>query len=446
MRNHPAKYAGLIKILIESMCNNTAYMPGHPPMFYTEGKKVLRECISDLEAAGSRLPPLSYSTALSLACRDHVNDIGLHGLNGHIGTDGSTIEMRISRHGKWGLLVGECIEYGFFTAQSILLHLLVDDDVPGRGHRHTLLNPVYTRVGIGVGTHTKHSILTVMDFAGSMTSEDVASNLPSPTLLAKWADPVIETSKGWEPLSPTEFLEVVGHKQERVKRPSPHTVERRVKEGKLTLTLLSHPTVTSITYSPVANKPYTPLKITARAKDGFGIIAKLYALVGTREVEAGDPDHPCAIAQLCCCTSECSGQHFEILTYCPARGSYVLSLLVGKQHLVCVHNYSIDCSFDAAADMKLPRLYSVDMPFVVVSPLCNPLQANRPYIFAVKCQKGKKVMIRTGGQSYVLPAKPGADGVWWHTAKVVVVGRTSVMLSSPEPDTFLTYAIYDFVC
>ena len=63
--------------------------------------------------------------------------------------------------------------FNFFQDQAILLHLLIDDGFPSRGHRKTLINPAFLRVGVGVAAHKQHSIVVVIDVAVLVTEEKV---------------------------------------------------------------------------------------------------------------------------------------------------------------------------------------------------------------------------------------------------------------------------------
>lgn len=74
-----------------------------------------------------QLEPFEWSNGLAQAARDHCNDIGRKGLRGHIGTDGSRVEKRVERYGKWEGNVDENIIMGKTPAAEYIYQLYVDD-------------------------------------------------------------------------------------------------------------------------------------------------------------------------------------------------------------------------------------------------------------------------------------------------------------------------------
>jgi uncharacterized protein YkwD len=59
---------------------------------------------------------------------------------------------------------GECCSYGFSGALDIVMQLMIDNNVPGYGHRKIILTPYYTKIGIKNGTHKTYSFCSVIDF------------------------------------------------------------------------------------------------------------------------------------------------------------------------------------------------------------------------------------------------------------------------------------------
>lgn len=125
------------------------------------------ECYQEL-LASPPLPLLSPSKALSLAARAHATDMGEAGQTGHVGTDGSSLSTRINRFGSWGSSVAENCSYGYRDPLEIVLQLLIDEEVPSRGHRRNILNAQLRFVGVAIEPHKGYDYNCVMDFAGSI--------------------------------------------------------------------------------------------------------------------------------------------------------------------------------------------------------------------------------------------------------------------------------------
>lgn len=128
-----------------------------------EGPTAVEECIAFMEGA-SPVPPLDLVGGLSKAAEDHLLDIGAKGLASHVGSDGSSMQVRdswgravsynerkgggrgngcgfvcvqdrIERWGNWKDVIGENLDFCNEDPMDIVLSLLVDDNVPSRGHR-----------------------------------------------------------------------------------------------------------------------------------------------------------------------------------------------------------------------------------------------------------------------------------------------------------------------
>jgi hypothetical protein len=52
----------------------------------------------------------------------------------------------------------------------VVVSLLVDDGVHGRGHRHNLLDPAIRFAGAACGPHQRYRTMCVMDHAGSFAA------------------------------------------------------------------------------------------------------------------------------------------------------------------------------------------------------------------------------------------------------------------------------------
>ena len=168
-RSDPQKYAELYILPMLQYFNGLIYSaPGKMANITQEGAAAVNECIAALNSAAA-VGILRPERGLSLAAKDHVADQGRTGGTGHNGSDGSTPDIRMMRYGaftdqQWrgG---GENIAYGPTTGRDIVICLLVDDGVPGRGHRTNLLNNVYTQTGVGFGPQSYYGRNCTINYA-----------------------------------------------------------------------------------------------------------------------------------------------------------------------------------------------------------------------------------------------------------------------------------------
>ena len=100
------------------------------------------------------LIPLTPDSTAFISARCHAIQSGIEGRIGH----------DRSRSGCTKEFEGECCDYGNDNAVDILLNLLVDDGIPGVGHRLICLSNSYTKIGISIQPHKVYEVNTVMDF------------------------------------------------------------------------------------------------------------------------------------------------------------------------------------------------------------------------------------------------------------------------------------------
>jgi uncharacterized protein YkwD len=56
---------------------------------------------------------------------------------------------------------------GESTARDVVRQLIIDEDVPDRGHRNDLLDPVLRRAGVGCAPHPTYRVICVIDLASA---------------------------------------------------------------------------------------------------------------------------------------------------------------------------------------------------------------------------------------------------------------------------------------
>lgn len=96
----------------------------------------------------SSLPMVEPNIVLLNESKRHVSDLSLN-QNGisHTSSDGRTFQMRMSEAGIVKC-AGENIFEGKKEALFALIILLIDQGVPGKGHRIALLNPYFNQMGV----------------------------------------------------------------------------------------------------------------------------------------------------------------------------------------------------------------------------------------------------------------------------------------------------------
>jgi uncharacterized protein YkwD len=130
------------------------------------GSDALWEAIAFLERQPP-LPPLTANRELALAAAEQSTSQGPLGRTGHQGADRSSPSDRIHRRGVWSSRSAETISYGYDTASAVVRQLVIDDGVPGRGHRMVIFDPALRMAGAGCGPHAVYGFMCVIDFAGA---------------------------------------------------------------------------------------------------------------------------------------------------------------------------------------------------------------------------------------------------------------------------------------
>jgi uncharacterized protein YkwD len=162
-RQSPAFYATLLEQRRQNYCGGVYLLPGNVRLRTDEGIRALDDAIRFLHRAKPQ-PPLALSPGLCLAAADHCREQA-GGAVGHYDSHGSDPGNRISRYGTVSQGWAENIAYGRYTAREIVLALIVDDGVRGRGHRKNIFNPTYNVAGAAYGSHARLGSVCSIDFA-----------------------------------------------------------------------------------------------------------------------------------------------------------------------------------------------------------------------------------------------------------------------------------------
>ena len=149
-RTQPGEYANIVEQRMQGL-------QGADPDCVAEATSFLRR--------QRPLDPLQRVPGLEMSARAQVADQGPTGSIGHRGADGSSPWTRMMRVGLRLGLAGENISYGYGDARTIVVTLIVDQGVPGRGHRKNIFSRAFKVAGAACGAHALYGTMCVIDFA-----------------------------------------------------------------------------------------------------------------------------------------------------------------------------------------------------------------------------------------------------------------------------------------
>jgi uncharacterized protein YkwD len=183
-RTHPRAYANILARWIPDYSGKILTLSGNRRFITIEGASAAREAVRFLR----RQRPLSLlrmSPGMSRAARDHVLDQEQTGAIGHGGSRGDQVWDRVDRYGTWGGAVGEDIAYGFSDPREIVISLIIDDGVPGRGHRKNIFDPGFHVAGVAIGPHPRYGTMCDITFAASYGDNAAVAELQNPVRHAR---------------------------------------------------------------------------------------------------------------------------------------------------------------------------------------------------------------------------------------------------------------------
>lgn len=168
-RSEPAAYAAFLREFRGSFRGSSYLLPGDTIRVRTsEGIKAVDEAIRYLSRQ-KKLPPLSWSDGLAAAAAGLAEEQGRSGDTGHVGRKSRGMRERIEQHGKWEKSIAENIGYGPEDPRNMVMQLIVDDGVPGRGHRKNIFGTEFKVAGVACGPHPRFRSMCVIDFAGGFS-------------------------------------------------------------------------------------------------------------------------------------------------------------------------------------------------------------------------------------------------------------------------------------
>lgn len=106
-----------------------------------------------------KIAPLKPAQDLFDSAEDHAVDSGKKGSIGH-----QNVKSRFKKYAPNYDETAENCDYGSDQALDIVMSLLIDEDVPDKGHRENILDKVFKSVGVAIREHKKYDWNCVMDF------------------------------------------------------------------------------------------------------------------------------------------------------------------------------------------------------------------------------------------------------------------------------------------
>jgi len=169
-RSKPKVYAEFLASYANDFVGRELHEPGKPIILTREGESVVNEAIKFLNNQ-KPLPVLTPSKGMSKGANDMVRMQETTNQIGHKGRDGSTFAERISRYGNWIGSCSENIDYGNNNARRIVMALIIDDGVRSRGHRLSLFESGFRKVGVSFGNHRAYNYMCVIELAVGYTEK-----------------------------------------------------------------------------------------------------------------------------------------------------------------------------------------------------------------------------------------------------------------------------------
>ncbi len=163
IRYDPPKYSKLYVYPRLQYFDGTLFrFPGRTPTRTKEGIEAVRELYMELLDT-SPMPLFHPSPGMSRASKDHARYMKRTGDMSHEGQGG--MSARVSKYGQWQGGMAENLHWGTSNAHEAIMSLMIDDSVKNRGHRKNMLNPSYTKVGVGIEEHPRYRISYVINYA-----------------------------------------------------------------------------------------------------------------------------------------------------------------------------------------------------------------------------------------------------------------------------------------
>jgi len=169
-RSNPAAYVTFLQEYRTYYQDKLVHFPDGRVLVTNEGVAALDDAIAYLRTV-SPATAFEVKKGMVLSAKLHLDDMLKSGRDGHIGSDGSKPEDRMTRFGSWQDSVGEDIVYNSRTPRNDVIGLIIDDGVASRGHRKNIFKPTFKVIGISLGQPVKEKTRCVITFAGDFVDK-----------------------------------------------------------------------------------------------------------------------------------------------------------------------------------------------------------------------------------------------------------------------------------
>lgn len=166
VRADPQKFISYLEDYKKIFKGKTAYYADGRMIVTIEGTLVIDEAIGFLKTL-PKLAPYNLSKGLSIAANPQLSDLMENSSLGHFGKDGSNLTQRLARFGSYENLTAENITYFAPLPREIVMTMIIDDGVKGRGHRKNIFSANLKQIGSAFGQSKKGENLCVIIFADS---------------------------------------------------------------------------------------------------------------------------------------------------------------------------------------------------------------------------------------------------------------------------------------
>eukprot|EP01006_Ploeotia_vitrea_P020678 TRINITY_DN52973_c0_g1_i1.p1 TRINITY_DN52973_c0_g1~~TRINITY_DN52973_c0_g1_i1.p1 ORF type:complete len:575 (+),score=53.20 TRINITY_DN52973_c0_g1_i1:50-1726(+) len=389
LRRNPKAYAEKIQELkryyLDSLAN--FIVPGGVVLSSAEGWAAYDECVKELQQT-QPLPPLDYSTALTIVAIEGLQpekeQLPARELCNQYGTFSEEL----------GSSVAQSLCFNQLLPQSIILHLLVDDNYDSRGNRRNLLSDEYQQIGVCFHTATCNIVFS-SNYTPAQGIQD--AGVAPPQEPESYDYSLQLNNKHFQLLTAAEIQEFLDADAERKKAKATDEsakVDTTIDEEPIVLTLIQPPqevcVVTASAYTFVLN--HSCGQLTA-------------ALTSLNDVPIADKG----------CLIQSKDGLAVISTYFPSPGEYRLAVsadLANSAVYTQVLEYNITAHCSPTVSPGFPTTFLQSHGCYIYSPLTSDLaETLTPFVIEVLNQTSG-IAVLTEGELYYLQRSEKNPSLW----------------------------------